>query len=34
MMIISYLSGAENLAGLQRALQSAAEKITLRSAVV
>jgi aromatic-L-amino-acid decarboxylase len=34
MMIISYLSAAENLAGLQHALQSAAEKITVRSAVL
>jgi glutamate/tyrosine decarboxylase-like PLP-dependent enzyme len=34
MMIISYLSAAENLAGLQQALQSAAEKITVRSAVL
>jgi hypothetical protein len=29
MMIISYLSTAENLAGLQHALQAAAERVIL-----
>jgi glutamate/tyrosine decarboxylase-like PLP-dependent enzyme len=34
MMIISYLSAAENIAGLQQALQAAAEKITLRASAL
>jgi hypothetical protein len=32
MMIISYLSTAEHLAGLQEALQSAARQVMLRTA--
>jgi len=34
MMIISYLSTAENLAGLQGALQAAAERVTPEAAAL